>query len=329
MNENLAKQAELEKLSRLLAVDQTRLSYLRKLPAATIAELVGKISDTLYDEGEERFRRLAKLSTFAPTGLAVSFAQHLLGPFTTAMVAVNVSPDKAIELAGHLPPGFLAEVSLHLDPRRARAIIAKLPDDLVVGVAHELRARSEHVTLGRFVGYVSHAAIVRATEPATPSELLRTAFFVEAVDRFDEIISALSDDRLHHVISTAADEDLWLEALSILDAVGDANRKRIADLAGALDVQTLTSMAEAADDQGVLDVVLPLVAAMNADNRRRIAGLEYLHRPDVIDRVVATAYRANLRQELRSIVEFLPEDARNAVEGAKNRITAETQPPQR
>lgn len=317
MNERLAKQAEIEKLSRLLGVTTAELAFLNSLQSKAIREIAGRVSDTLHDSGEEKFRRIAKTTKLVPSSVSAAIAQRFLGPLASAMVAVNLDPKKAAELTGHLEPGFLAEVSLHLDPRRAEDIIARIPDDLVVRVAGELVAREEYITMGRFVGYVSRDAIIRAVESMAPDQVLHTAFFVEAEERFDEIVAALPDERLREVISTAATDDLWVEALSIVDAVGEENRKRLADLAGGLDTEILDSMARSADEHEVFDVILPLIAVMTEDNRKRIAGLSYLHRPEVVERVLATVAENDLWTEIDAIEPFLPEDVQKSVADAR------------
>jgi hypothetical protein len=62
--------------------------------------------------------------------------------------------DKAVEVAAKLPPPFLADVAVELDPRRASDLIAKIAPALIGQVTGELVARREYVTMGRFVGHL-------------------------------------------------------------------------------------------------------------------------------------------------------------------------------
>lgn len=316
MNEHLAHQAETEKLARLLDVTPQDLEFLRDLPSDRIHAVAERISDTLFDAGEDKLKRVAAASKIVPGALAAAFAQKYFGPLMSARVAVMLDPKKASELARHLPAKFMAKVSLHLDPRRAKDIIARVPDDLVVAVASELVAMREFITMGRFVGYVSHSAILRAIENLSPEELLHTAFFVEAQERFDEIAAALPDERIGALIRSAASDGLWTQALSLVDAVNDENKTRLANIAAEQDDATLTSMAQSVHEQDLYEVILPLVTLMNDANRQRLAALPYLHQPEVLTHIVGTASANDLWYDLLPLAELLPEDALERVAGA-------------
>lgn len=309
MSEQLAVQAEIEKLSRLLDTDADQLESVRQLPASTIHELSAGISQTLHDAGKDKLQRIAAASKIVPAPMAAAFAQRYFGPLLCARVAVMLDPGKATDLAKRLPAPFLAQVSLHLDPRRAERIIAKIPDDLVVAVARELISAREFITMGRFVGYVSLNAMLRAIEHATAEELLRVAFFVEAQERFDELAAALPDDRIGALIRAAAADGLWVEALSLIDAVGPESRARIANIAGAQDNEVLTSMASTVHELHLYEVILPLVTMMDTDNRKRLAELPFLHQPEVLTAIVATAGAHGLWADLLPLADMLPEDA--------------------
>lgn len=309
MSDQLAVQAEIEKLSRLLDVRTDELAFATTLPPATLRALGQAVSDTLFDAGAERFVRIAAASKLVPTAMTAAFAQRYFGPLLCAQVGVLVDPDRAADLARRLPTRFLADVSLHLDPRRAKAIIERIPDDQVVDVAKDLIARGEFISMGRFVGYVSLSAIVRAVAVAEPAQLLRIAFFVEDTARFDTIVDALPDERIGELIAAAAEDGLWAEALTLIHAISPPQRKRVADIAAQQDDDVLTSMATTAHERDLYDVVLPLVTLMDTAHRERLARLPVLHRPAQLAAVVGTAARHDLWRDLLPLADALPEDA--------------------
>lgn len=316
MSEQLAVQAEIEKLSRLFDVPTDELSYATALPSATIHALGQAVSDTLFDAGRDKLQRIAAASKLVPSAMTAAFAQRYFGPLLCARVAVLVEPDRAADLARRLPTRFLADVSLHLDPRRAANIIAKIGDDQVVEVARDLIARAEFITMGRFVGYVSLPAILRAIDATTPAELLRIAFFVEETDRFDAVVDALPDGRIGDLISAAAGDALWAEALTLIDAISAPQRERVANIAARQNDEVLTSMARTAHERDLYDVVLPLVTLMDIGNRQRLAALPALHEPEMLGAIVATTARHDLWGDLLPLADMLPADAVGRVAAA-------------
>jgi hypothetical protein len=196
-----------------------------------------------------------------------------------------VDPAKAIDTAKHLPPTFLADVSVLIDPRRAREVIGKVPATLVGDVAAELTKRGELVTMGRFVGYVNDNTVRAAMERIDDPALLRIAFTMEGKERLSHMISLLPDERLTSVMQAADREQLWPEALDLLDHVSHELKVSIGERAAA-QPGLLESLARAAGEQDLWDAMLPVVAELPPQAKDQVAGLAATLDTHLLERVI-------------------------------------------
>ena len=82
------------------------------------------MTETLYDADGGSLGRLAAASRLLPAGLTATIGQRAFGPLLSARLAGLLDPDRAVDVAAKLPPPFLADVAIELDPRRASELIA-------------------------------------------------------------------------------------------------------------------------------------------------------------------------------------------------------------
>jgi hypothetical protein len=216
-------------------------------------------------------------------------------------------------VASKLPSPFLADIAVELDPRRASAVIGRLPAALVGLVAAELIGRDEYVTMGRFVGHIAPDALEAALAAMSDSDLLAVAFVIEDKSALDGLIDELGLERLEGVLTAAADEALWPEALDLFANLSDARRSAIADAAAEADDRVLASLVAAAGEHGLWDAVLPIVRSMSERSLQRLASLGAISEPSVLDGIVAAAAVHGLWNELLPLVPLLPVDARERV----------------
>ncbi len=302
----LQRQAEVLKLARLLGIETRALSSLEKLDAESIRSFREKVSHRLFDADAARLKRVALASKLLPVPLIVLLAEQVFGALLCARVAGLMAPDRAAEVAQRLRTPFLADVSLEIDPRRVREVIQRIPISKLVEVALELARRGEYVVLARFVDVVSTAAIKAVMDSLTDNgALLRIAFFVEDKSRINDLLGLLPVERLRDIILIAADdsEDLWSEALALINDVSPEWRKKLGEMAATLDDNILLSMARAAQNKNLWSAVLPVVAVLGAPHQKRLVNLPIMHELPVLSRVLDTAEQDRLWPQLLPMME--------------------------
>lgn len=315
MSETLERGAEVTKLARLLGVEPKELDYLEQVPAAALRTFREQATDRLFASDAGRLHRVAAASKLVPVPLTVKIAQVAFGPVLCAATAGLLDPRHAVKVASRCPTSFLADITIHLDPRRAPEVIAAVPTPLVVAVAKELLARHEHVTMGRFVSYLSHETLAAAV-PQIPddADLLKVAFVMEGKENLDELID-IARDRIPGLIRTAHAQHLWAEALDLIGHLSVENVARIADIATAQDDELLNSLVHAAQELDAWDVLLPITAAMSPDALERFAAVPAVRDDTVLSEIVEAALAGPLWIDLLPLTRHLPDDLRSQVAG--------------
>jgi hypothetical protein len=233
--ERLHGHAEVMKLARLLGREPDELAYLERLAPADLRALRDSVTETLYDANGSALGRLAAASRLLPAGVTATIGHRAFGPLLSARLAGLLDTDKAVDVATKLPPPFLADVAVELDPRRASALIAGIAPALIGQVTAELVARREYVTMGRFVGHLGDEAIAAAVATMDDEDLLQVAFVLEDESDLSRLFAKLPKGRSAGVIAAAARDGLWLEALDLLNHLHKRQRKEMVLAALALD----------------------------------------------------------------------------------------------
>jgi hypothetical protein len=233
--ERLQGHAEVMKLARMLGREPDELAYLERLAPDDVRALRDSVTETLYDAHGGTLGRLAAASRLLPAGLTATIGQRAFGALLSARLAGLLDTDKAVEVASKLPPPFLADVAVELDPRRASDLIANISPALIGQITAELTVRREYVTMGRFVGHLSDDAIAAAVASMDDEALLQTAFVLEDRSQLSRLFGKLPRGRAAGIIAVAADEGLWLEALDLLNHLQKRQRKEMVLAALALD----------------------------------------------------------------------------------------------
>jgi hypothetical protein len=304
----LAGHAEVLKLARLLGTSTERLGYLERLSPEEIREVRERASDVLFDLDGRRFRLIALASKLPPAAVTAVIAEHAFGPLLCARITAQLEVKRAVDLAERLPRKFVAALAINLDPRRARDIVAAIPPYLIAEVAAELTRDKEYVAMGRFVGYLTDAAVKAAFRVIDDGSLLRISYFVEVDEHLDHVVGLLEEVRIRGAIRAATDEDLWPQALDLLSRVAPERAGRLADLAAEEDDRVLEGMVETAQRDGLWDVVLPVTNEMSEAGLARFTSLPALHRPDVLRAMVHVAIVSHV--EVLPLVALLPPHAR-------------------
>jgi len=310
MSARLETSAESLKLARLLGVPDSDLHYLADVPAEELRALRERVTESFFDAGAQTLTRVAAAAKLLPSALVASIAQRAFGPLLCARAASAVDASKAIDVARRLPSGFLADVTIELDPRRVADIISRVPESLVVPVAAELGRRQEHVTMGRFLAFVPDHAVAAAMTALSDEALLRTAFVLEHKDRLDHALGLLPPGRLAGIISQASDLDLWPEALDLLEHLSDARRGPIADVVAEQEPDVIAALVRAVSESAIWESLLPVIGTMSDTHRPRLAASPAFHEPRILEEILGAAAVSSRWSDLLPLIDALPASVR-------------------
>jgi hypothetical protein len=305
---SIANHAEVLKLSRLLGVETSELSFLEKHDALAIRALREQMAAQLFDDGKALLLKVAAATKLTPVGIAAIIAEKALGPLLCARVASLLPADRAIDIAKRLGTPFLAEVCLHLDPRKTTDIIRGTPVEQVVDVARILQAQQEFVTMARFVDALTPEAI-KAVIAATPDEepLLRTALFAENPARLNELVSFMPKARLQRLISKAAGHDeLWIAALSLMTHLDAQWKAELGQLTVALDEATLGQIVAHTQKHQLWAVLLPVIASLPAPAQQIMFKHPALEDDAVLNAIAKAAQQKELAETIKVLGKQLP-----------------------
>lgn len=261
MIEALERKAEVLKLARLLDIDPDELAALEAVDPQALRELRERVTERLFDGHIGAFRRAVHASGLLPVGMSATIAEKAFGPMLCARLAGLVDTRRAVAVAAHLSPEFLADVAVHIDPRRASEVIAALPEALVRDAAARLARRGEHVVMGRFAGHLTESALRSVFDALDEADLLRIAFTLEG--DLDRAAALMPESRMAGILGAAAQDDLWLEALALMDDLSPARQDDLARMVSA-DEGLRASLLAAADREGVGPMARERLAAVEA-----------------------------------------------------------------
>jgi hypothetical protein len=308
MAATLAQRAEIQKLSRLLGAAEGKLDFLHKMELEGIRRLREQATAQIFKSDQAKLQKVAASARLLPAPLIAVIAQKVFGPLLCARTAGLFPVARAIDVAKRLETGFLADVCMELDPRRAREVVAGMPVPQVVEIARELAKREEFVTMGRFVDCLSEPALRAVIADLRSDEvLLRIGFFVEDKRRLGLILSWLPRERLRRLVKAAAagEAELWPEALNMLNSVSEEQRLQLADLAAELDEETIGRMIASTQEQKLWAAMLPVIAHMSRDNQKRLLKLLPLGDAPVLGDILRAVDAACLWEQFLPMAELM------------------------
>ncbi len=264
MSELLIK-AELQKLAKMLDVPVAELAFVSHLQLEQLRGLRQAVSGYLYDRHARRFKRLAESTRLLPNKVVAVICEKVIPARISAQVTGLLEPAAAVDLAGRLDTGYQADICVALDPRRAREVLQAMPADNVVKVAHELLRRREFMTMAQFVDALTNEQIRRVALEMNGESLLRVGFYVESVERLDQLIALLEAPQLAQTLAAGAEDDgaLWPEILSLAERLGEAQRRRLGDRLAEASPQVLTSLVQALYERDLWRDAVVLFDALN------------------------------------------------------------------
>ncbi len=308
-------EAERIKLARLLGVPVAELDYLSRASVAELRAVREAVARSMVEEDRALFGRLVAATRLLPAAVVATIAERVMGPMICARVAGLMDPDQVIEVARRLSTPFLAEVCLHLDPRSAAATLGRMPLPVIVAVAAELLRRGEYLTMARFVEFITDEAIAAVAKTMPDVAVLRVGFFVESRERLNELVGLFDDRRIRSIIATtAADpEQLWPQALTLMEQVGNESRGRLARLGLAGQETILVSLLQTANRTGLHEPLLTVLRGLDSTLVQRLGEYPLLADLDLIGPLFESALRSESLGYLLPLAGALPESTRLAL----------------
>lgn len=312
----LAARAEVCKLARTLGAEAETLGFLDQLPAEALRDLRLSVYDRYAALDAGLFRRVTRAVRALPAWLVAWFAR-LAGPLLTARVAGDLPARQGARVAQNLPPAFVADVCLYLDPRCAHDLIHALPTHAILPIALELLRRRDWITTGRFVDFLPDDAIRAVLEHIDNDEtLLRISRFVESPNRLDHVVHLMPAERLRQAILLAVDpaRDVLIEVMSLIVHVSYALKRELGDLAAAQDESVLERVVEATHAQGFWSDLLPVISVLSPTSQRKVVNLPVLRDdPAVLPAILDAAQRDALWGDVLPLIQLMDEPMRAAV----------------
>lgn len=264
-------QAEIEKLARVLDCPASQISDLNALTVEQLRQLREQISAALFDEHADVFQRLADSSKLLPVGISAKLSKSVFGPLFSARISGLLPVDRAVAIARKLPVEFLADLTLHMDPRSARPLLRQMPIDLILASAEALAERGEYVTMARFVDALTLDAVLEVSEQLGDEQLLQIGFYVETPACLTAIIAALPAQRVANTVRLTAQGSPELRAagLSLMDQVDDEARAVLGEAAINLGDEVLAAMVQTASEAQALDVLQRTLQCVSESSREQ------------------------------------------------------------
>jgi hypothetical protein len=264
--------AEVLKLAQMLDRDPASLEYLQAVPLDDLRELRDQITDVLWSAGGGFVGKVAAAAKLLPAALSATIGERAFGAVFCAQLAARLEPSRAIDVAAKLPTPFLADVAVALDPRRTSAVIAGIPAERIAEISAELVRRREFVTMGQFVGHLDDDALRAAVGVMDNAVLLQVGFVLDDKAALDRLVALLPAGRIDGIITAAAEENLWLEALDLLAHLGADQRRQILDSPNALDEETLERIVACVVEHELWEEA-ELIAAADPDLQARLGAV--------------------------------------------------------
>ncbi|HKY90258.1 MAG TPA: hypothetical protein VJM11_04430 [Nevskiaceae bacterium] len=263
---DLALQAEHQKLARLLGCPESTVEGLKPLDVTAFRQLRAACTSMLFDGDRAAFQRVVASSRLLPLALKALIAEKALGPVIASRVAGLMPPDDAAAMAQRVSLDFNVEVTLLIDPRSATPLMQRIPVSLVQAVTRVICKRREYIAMARFVDALTDEQIRATMDVIDDESMLRVGFYVESMERLEEVVALMPDERLSNVVAVAARPELDLEkaVLMLLAGVSDRLRARLVGAAlGHRDPAVGESLIAAAREHGMLRLFDGLAPLMN------------------------------------------------------------------
>lgn len=302
----LDTRAELIKLSRMMMVEESELTFLEDVPLETLVNLRQLVTERVFSDGRKLFQNLASASKLMPNALTAMIAEKALGPLLCARVAGEMPIPRAVDLAQRMSPSFLAEVTKAIDPKRVADIIRNLPVNHLKAVALELIKRGEYLVLGGFVNFMLDTQMKALIGEISEKDLLHIGFFMDGKHQISEIIRLLPESRLRKLVGEMQNHtELWPEALALMVHMEDDLKRQMGDIAVEQNPGMLDDLTDTVYRLDLWKDALPLFACMSPGTQYRLINVAAMSRPDVLEAVAVNTDIYGLWNTFLPLMEFM------------------------
>lgn len=169
-------------------------------------------------------------SSMVPSFMAARVASSM-EPKTVAKLSEGLPVDKAVDITMRLDRDFLAEVTKHLNPKKASLIIEKCPDELLVDVARRLLKQKEYRVLGALADHLSPEKLRILAVQLVATENIQVAGHMKNRALIGKVIVTFPDAYMIELIKGSAALNSYALAAEVIQ---EMDQKRRVDLLGAL-----------------------------------------------------------------------------------------------
>jgi hypothetical protein len=254
-----AASPQLARIARLTYTDVKDLDGLAGIDDADLRTLHDQIAEMYFGAGRESFARVAGLSKALPGVVAGKLAQRFLPPHLAAQIAVLLEPAKARELVTKVSLPYLADLSLSLDPTRARPIVQAIPAERIGEVAAELFRRGDYAAVAEFADTVTLDGLRAALSAAGGRDLLEVVPLLVWNDTVEAAIADMPAAQIDAIFAAVVRDELWEEADDFAAHLPPAASKRAADRLADAAPQVLDAWRAAADSRRLGDAAAVLL----------------------------------------------------------------------
>lgn len=228
----LAVDAEIRKLAQELHCSIDELAFLERCDPDQLEELRRVVHRAIDDRFRPAFRNIERASRLLPAALTARIARAHFSPQVLGRVATELTADRATRLIPQLPTDFIADCAPHMDPERARPLVAALPMETMMPVAREVVDRGDHVAMGRLLTTLPPDRFAEVTDLLHDGrDLLLVGFHCEDPAIIDPVVAHLSDEQVTAIGRAARDHELVTELAYLVGHLGERQRERARRLA--------------------------------------------------------------------------------------------------
>lgn len=314
----LLTHAQLVMLAQILDVPVERVEHLGRLGADQVRALRERISDLLFDEQAETFRRVSGLGPVIPAAVVAKVAQLAVPPLVAGMAggALGVAhTDKAAGVLSRLSPEYMADAAPYLDPRAVRLLAPVIPPGPLIPAAEELLRRRDYITAARFLEFAT-PELIAAFEPALRDDegVLRVAAYTHSDERLSDVVRSLPPARVSSIVATGAtgDTELRLATISLLSRLDDELKRQVGDiLFDELDAEAVAAFLATVVAEGAVGDLLAVLGRLSPAALDMAAANPILVAQRTLEALVAEAASSGLWHGLLDVLERAGTDVRH------------------
>ena len=230
------KQTEKYKLQHFLQVENDEsYDFLDKLTVEELQKLRLQVIEVAQIEQADIWKRLAGVAKFMPSFMNAKVAETVLGPLISANMSYYMPERDAIAIMKHMSVKFLAIVSEHMVPEKARHLINAIPMDVMKKVTIQVISQKKYKTAAGFVDVLDIDRILDLSKVISNEEdLIHISLYVENKAYVAKIVEGFTLDRLLKIIETSYQMGMQDEVLRVFEYLSSPEVKRVLGLVNTM-----------------------------------------------------------------------------------------------